>query len=102
MGRLQVENTMKRFVFIIGVGCAELEDGPNDSAVVQDTQADSAIRFDTGELDSGTPLTQLAIGSVSTRFCTIDTNPTSITYEQPVTVTDKTGFVTGWYFFKSS
>ena len=93
---------MKRFVFIIGVGCAEPEYGPDDSAVVQYTQADSAIHFDTGEPDSGTPLTQLAIGSVPPDFALIDTNPTSISYEQPVTVTDKTGFVTGWYFFKSS
>ena len=93
---------MKRFVFLIGMGCADLEEDSSDSAVVQDTHSDSAADNDSGALDSDTPLTQLAIGSVPPDFALYDTNPTSQSFEEPVTVTDKTGFVTGWYFFKSS
>ena len=48
------------------------------------------------------PRTQLALGEAPPDFTLIDSNPSSITYGEPVTVTDKTGFVTGWYFFKSS
>ena len=93
---------MKRFVFLLVVGCADVEEQSGDSGTVQDSPADSASSIDTGELDSGTPLTQLAIGSTPPDFALYDTNPTSQSFEEPVTVTDKTGFVTGWYFFKSS
>ena len=57
---------------------------------------------DSGETDTAPIRFSLAIGEVPPDFTLVDTNPASVSYEEPVTVSDKTGFVTGWYFFKSS
>ena len=74
----------------------EIGEDSGDSA-----SADSAD-VDSGTGDTGPPTYSLVLGEAPPDFTLTDTNPASMTYDQPVTVSDKTGFVTGWYFFKSS
>ena len=62
----------------------------------------SAMIVDDTAVTADPPLTGLVLGEAPPDFTLVDSNPSSITYGEPVTVTDKTGFVTGWYFFKSS
>jgi hypothetical protein len=85
---------------LFGLACSgqneEIEEGTVDSA-----SSDSAA-LDSGTGDSGSASYSLVLGEAPPDFTLTDTNPASITYDQPVTVSDKTGFVTGWYFFKSS
>ena len=82
---------------ILMTACADPEQNPSvDHTGSQQVYDDSAAS------DTAPPIFSLAIGEVPPDFTLIDTNPASLSYEEPVTVSDKTGFVTGWYFFKTS
>jgi hypothetical protein len=85
---------------LLGLACS----GQNEEIekdTVDDPSSDSAA-LDSGTGDSSEPSYSLVLGEAPPDFTLTDSNPASMTYDQPVTVSDKTGFVTGWYFFKSS
>ena len=91
-----------RALFFILVGCTGDFSGTADSAGPPKDLGDSSAGVDSAGVDTAPPQYQLAIGSVPPDFTLMDINPSSESSDQPVTVSDKTGFVTGWYFFKSS
>ena len=81
-------------VFLLLWGC-----GPSSHSV---TDSGDPVIVDDTSVTGDSPLTSLVLGESPPDFTLVDSNPSSLTYAEPVTVTDKTGFVTGWYFFKSS
>ena len=76
-------------------------DSATDTALVDSGLADTG-QGDTSQSDTSQPHYGLIVGEVPPDFTLTDTNLTSPTYDQAITVSEKTGHVTGWHFYKSS